>query len=140
MNEISNTLPRQELPKRPELLAQKASHAGLDAKEFVVKVDSAAARVDKLLQRVRTGGGGLIEVFESGRVLPWSCDLARPFGIVSGRKMRPGRRRQICAAHCCLPRFRHRPARPQLALATSCFLGRQEKAIAAPERQAVARI
>jgi putative ribosome biogenesis GTPase RsgA len=63
MRDVSNTLPRLELPKRWELLTQKANNAGLDAKEFVMRVDSAASRVDKLLDRVRTGGGGLIEIF-----------------------------------------------------------------------------
>jgi hypothetical protein len=62
MSELSNTLPRLELPKRWELLEQQANNAGLDAKEFVIKIDSAAERVDKLLRRVRTGSGGLLEI------------------------------------------------------------------------------
>ena len=58
-----NTLPKLELPKRWEFLEQKAKAAGLDAGQFVERVDSAADRIDYLLQRVRTGGGGLFEVF-----------------------------------------------------------------------------
>ena len=62
MDQKLNTLPRLELPKRWELLEQRAKQAGLDAKEFVTRVDSAASRLDRLLRKVRTGGGGLIEV------------------------------------------------------------------------------
>lgn len=63
MTEVTNPLPLLELPKRWELLAQRAYAAGLDAGEFVERVDSAAERVDHLLTRVRTGGGGLFEIF-----------------------------------------------------------------------------
>lgn len=58
-----NTLTKLELPKRWELLEQRAKAAGLDTGLFVERVDSAADRIDYLLQRVKTGGGGLFEVF-----------------------------------------------------------------------------
>lgn len=58
-----NTLAKLELPKRWELLEQRAEAAGLDTGLFVERVDSAADRIDYLLQRVKTGGGGLFEVF-----------------------------------------------------------------------------
>lgn len=58
-----NTLAKLELPKRWELLEQRAQAAGLDTGLFVERVDSAANRIDYLLQRVKTGGGGLFEVF-----------------------------------------------------------------------------
>jgi len=58
-----NTLAKLELPKRWELLEQRASSAGLDTGIFVERVDAAAERIDYLLQRVKTGGGGLFEVF-----------------------------------------------------------------------------
>lgn len=58
-----NTLPKLELPKRWEFLEQRAVAAGLDVGQFVERVDSAADRIDHLLQRVKTGGGGLFEVF-----------------------------------------------------------------------------
>ena len=58
-----NTLAKLELPKRWELLEQRAQAAGLDTGLFVERVDSAAERIDYLLQRVKTGGGGLFEVF-----------------------------------------------------------------------------
>lgn len=59
----TNTLAKLELPKRWEFLEQKAQAAGLDTGQFVERVESAATRIDYLLQRVRTGGGGLFEVF-----------------------------------------------------------------------------
>lgn len=58
-----NTLAKLELPKRWELLEQRAQAAGLDTGLFVERVDTAADRIDYLLQRVKTGGGGLFEVF-----------------------------------------------------------------------------
>lgn len=58
-----NTLPKLELPKRWEFLEQRAHAAGLEPAQFVERVDSAADRIDYLLQRVKTGGGGLFEVF-----------------------------------------------------------------------------
>jgi uncharacterized protein YecT (DUF1311 family) len=58
-----NTLPKLELPKRWEFLEQRAKAAGLEPSQFVERVDDAANRIDYLLQRVRTGGGGLFEVF-----------------------------------------------------------------------------
>lgn len=58
-----NTLAKLELPKRWELLEQRALAAGLDTGLFVERVDSAADRIDYLLQRVKTGGGGLFETF-----------------------------------------------------------------------------
>lgn len=60
---MTNTLAKLELPKRWELPEQRAQAAGLDAGLFVERVDSAADRIDYLLQRVKTGGGGLFEVF-----------------------------------------------------------------------------
>lgn len=58
-----NTLAKLELPKRWEFLDQRAQSAGLDTGLFVERVDQAADRIDYLLQRVKTGGGGLFEVF-----------------------------------------------------------------------------
>ncbi len=58
-----NTLPKLELPKRWEFLEQRAIAAGLEPSQFVERVPDAADRIDYLLQRVRTGGGGLFEVF-----------------------------------------------------------------------------
>jgi hypothetical protein len=58
----TNSLPKLELPKRWELLKQRADAAGVDPVEVVERVDEAADRIDRLLQRVRTGGGGLFEV------------------------------------------------------------------------------
>jgi hypothetical protein len=58
-----NTLAKLELPKRWEFLEQRAEAAGLEAAQFVERVDTAADRIDYLLQRVKTGGGGLFEVF-----------------------------------------------------------------------------
>ena len=63
MTTVQNTLAKLELPKRWELLEQRAQAAGLDTGLFVERVDSAADRIDYLLQRVKTGGGGLFEVF-----------------------------------------------------------------------------
>jgi hypothetical protein len=60
---MKNTLAKLELPKRWELLEQRAEAAGLDTGLFVERVDSAADRIDYLLQRVKTGGGGLFEIF-----------------------------------------------------------------------------
>jgi hypothetical protein len=58
-----NSLPKLELPKRWEFLEQRALALGLDPSQFVERVPLAADRIDYLLQRVRTGGGGLFEVF-----------------------------------------------------------------------------
>ena len=58
-----NKLPKLDLPKRWEFLEQRANDAGLEPAQFVERVEDAAIRVDYLLQRVRTGGGGLFEVF-----------------------------------------------------------------------------
>lgn len=58
-----NSLPKLELPKRWEFLEQRATALGLQPAEFVERVDAAADRIDYLLQRVKTGGGGLFEVF-----------------------------------------------------------------------------
>lgn len=44
-------------------MEQRAQAAGLDTDIFVERVDTAADRIDYLLQRVKTGGGGLFEVF-----------------------------------------------------------------------------
>lgn len=57
-----NPLAKLELPRRWELLQQKADEADVDPSEVVERVDDAAERLDALLRRVRTGGGGLIEV------------------------------------------------------------------------------
>jgi hypothetical protein len=62
INPTTNNLPRLELPKRWELLRARADAAGVDPVEFVERVDSAAERIDKLLNRVRTAGGGLFEI------------------------------------------------------------------------------
>lgn len=58
----SNSLKRLELPRRWEVLKDRAEAAEVDPKEIVERVDRAADRVDKLMRRVRTGGGGVIEV------------------------------------------------------------------------------
>jgi hypothetical protein len=63
MTTVKNTLAKLELPKRWELLEQRAQAAGLDTGLFVERVESASDRIDYLLQRVKTGGGGLFEVF-----------------------------------------------------------------------------
>jgi hypothetical protein len=57
-----NNLPRLELPRRWELLRESAAAANVDPAEFVERVDTAADRIDRLLKRVSTGGGGLFEV------------------------------------------------------------------------------
>ncbi len=57
-----NPLAKLELPRRWELLQQKANEAAVDPSEVVERVDEAADHLDALLRRVRTGGGGLIEV------------------------------------------------------------------------------
>lgn len=62
MSNSDNLLPKLELPKRWELLQQRADEAGVDPGEVVERVDAAAEHIDQLLQRVRTGGGGLFEV------------------------------------------------------------------------------
>lgn len=55
---LVNPLPRLELPKRWEFLEAAAKKAGLQAAEFIQRIDPAAVHVDQLLRRVRTGGGG----------------------------------------------------------------------------------
>jgi hypothetical protein len=57
-----NRLPKLELPKRWEFLERRALELQLRPSEFVERVDDAAKRIDYLLQRVATGGGGLFEV------------------------------------------------------------------------------
>lgn len=59
----TNNLPTLELPKRWELLETKAIAAGMQPEEFVERVEDAEKRINHLLKRVRTGGGGLFEVF-----------------------------------------------------------------------------
>ncbi len=61
--EKSNNLPKLLLPKRWEFLLEKANDIQIDPSLVVERVDDAANQVDRLLRRVRTGGGGLIEVF-----------------------------------------------------------------------------
>ncbi|AMO72329.1 ATP-binding protein [Sphingorhabdus sp. M41] len=63
MNNAENILPKLQLPRRWEFLEQKAKIAEIDPSQIVERVESAAKQVDSLLRRVRTGGGGLIEVF-----------------------------------------------------------------------------
>lgn len=58
-----NPLPVLKLPKRFEILEQTAKAAGLDARELVERVDSAAARVDQLLRNVHTTDCGQLELF-----------------------------------------------------------------------------
>lgn len=57
-----NRLPKLDLPKRWEFLEARAHALSLNPAEFVERVDDAADRIDYLLQRVKTGGGGLFEV------------------------------------------------------------------------------
>lgn len=59
---VENPLAKLELPRRWELLQLKAAEVNIDPSEVVERVDGAAERLDALLRRVRTGGGGLIEV------------------------------------------------------------------------------
>lgn len=59
---IANPLLKLELPRRWELLEARADEADIDPAEMVERVDEAADHIDRLLRRVRTGGGGLIEV------------------------------------------------------------------------------
>lgn len=91
---IDNPLAKLELPRRWELLQQRASEAEVDPTEVVERVDDAAERVDSLLRRVRTGGGGLIEVVfglsGSGkttflRTLPKFFDNVRVSSFLSDR-------------------------------------------------------
>ncbi|WP_287105342.1 hypothetical protein [Brevundimonas sp.] len=63
MVDDANPIRRLELPRRWELLAQRAEEVDADPSGIVERVDEAAARVDTLLRRVRDGGGGAIEVF-----------------------------------------------------------------------------
>lgn len=63
MSEPINTLPLLELPRRWELLSQRANAIGMNPESFVERVDDAAKRIDYLLTRVRTGGGGIFEIF-----------------------------------------------------------------------------
>lgn len=58
-----NPLRKLELPRRWELLAQRAASVSVDPSVIVEKVDDAANRVDALMRRVRDGAGGVIEVF-----------------------------------------------------------------------------
>lgn len=60
--DLFNPLQQLELPRRWETLTQRAEAAGIDAIQCIERVDAAANRIDALLQRVRTGGGGLFEV------------------------------------------------------------------------------
>ena len=62
MTTSDNPLLKLELPRRWELLEERAGEADVDPTEMVERVDEAADHVDRLLRRVRTGGGGLIEV------------------------------------------------------------------------------
>lgn len=63
MSTISGILPELRLPKRYEILEREATQRGLRPQDFVVKVDSAAERVQTLLRLVRDGGTGQFEVF-----------------------------------------------------------------------------
>lgn len=58
-----NSLPNLILPKRFEILEKNAREAGIDPREIVERVDSAAARVDALLRTVRSTGCGQLELF-----------------------------------------------------------------------------
>lgn len=55
-------IPQLVLPKRWELLAQRAKDAGLDVSQFVERVDEAASHIDELLDLIQRAGGGLFEV------------------------------------------------------------------------------
>jgi ABC-type polar amino acid transport system ATPase subunit len=57
-----NPLLRLELPKRWEFLQEKAAAVHVDPIQVVERVDVAVEHLDELLRRVRSGGGGLIEV------------------------------------------------------------------------------
>jgi hypothetical protein len=57
-----DTLAKLELPRRWELLEQRAQARNVDPFNVVERVDVAAEHIDSLLYRVRSGGGGIIEV------------------------------------------------------------------------------
>lgn len=61
-NTSPNPLPRLELPKRWEFLEAAANEKGLQAAEFIERIDTAATHMDHLLRRLRTGGGGVFDV------------------------------------------------------------------------------
>jgi energy-coupling factor transporter ATP-binding protein EcfA2 len=56
-------LPLLRLPKRYEILEQKAAASGIDPREFVERVDSEAERIDQLIRNVHISGCGQIELF-----------------------------------------------------------------------------
>jgi len=58
-----NPIPALTLPKRFEILAANARKAGVDPREVVERVDTAAARVDELLRRIASSGCGQLELF-----------------------------------------------------------------------------
>lgn len=51
------------LPRRWEVLASRAQEAGVDPTDLVERVPEAEARIDKLLSRIRSGSGGVFEIF-----------------------------------------------------------------------------
>ncbi len=58
-----DSLPKLVLPKRFEILEDEARARSVDVTQIVEKVESAAARIELLLRRVRDGGTGQFEVF-----------------------------------------------------------------------------
>lgn len=62
-SEENSPLPRLELPRRWEFLAERAKKEEVDLSQIIERVDEAANRVDELLRRIRDGGGGVVEVF-----------------------------------------------------------------------------
>ncbi len=57
------TLSPLVLPRRWEVLATRAEAAGVDPTDLVERVPAAEARIDKLLSRIRSGSGGVFEIF-----------------------------------------------------------------------------
>ncbi|WP_438768357.1 hypothetical protein [Kushneria sp. TE3] len=51
------------LPRRWEVLTNRAKEAGLDPSDLVERVASAESRVDQLLSRIQSGSGGVFEIF-----------------------------------------------------------------------------
>lgn len=60
---MSNDFPQLRLPKRFEDLEREISKMDSDISQIVQKVDTAAARIEKLIRQVRDGGLGRFELF-----------------------------------------------------------------------------
>jgi hypothetical protein len=60
---MSNPIRPLQLPRRWEVLQAEAEASYVDPVSIVERVEDAEKRVDRLLRRIRDGGGGVIEVF-----------------------------------------------------------------------------